>query len=53
MTRLLLTQTNSVTRPTDPDNLAPEMLTIRATHITMVLSKILEEKGYLHGGIND
>jgi hypothetical protein len=53
MTRLLLTQTSSVTRPTDPGNLVPEMLTVRATHITVVLHEVLEQRGYFHGGIND
>jgi hypothetical protein len=53
MTPPLLTRTNSFIRPTDPGNLAPERLTVRATHITVVLSEILQEKGYRHGGIND
>ena len=53
MTPLLLMQTNPVSRPADPGNLAPEMLTVRATHISVVLNEILEGKGYSHGGIND
>jgi len=53
MTRLLLTQTSIVTRPNDPDNLAPEMLTFRATRVTAVLREMLDEKGYPHLGIND
>lgn len=53
VTRLLLARTNPVIRSTDPDNLAPEMLTLRATKITVVLREILDDKGYRHGGIND
>lgn len=53
MTRLFLTQTTSVTRPIDRDNLAPEILTLRATQITVLLRELLEEKGYCHTGIND
>lgn len=53
MTRLLLTQNCSVTRLTDPGNLSPEMLTLRATHISVLLSEMLEEQGYDHGGINE
>ena len=52
MTRLFLTQTTSVTRPIDRDNLAPEILTLRATQITVLLRELLEEKGYCHTGIN-
>ena len=53
VTRLLLTQTSCTTRLTDPDSLAPEMLTVRATHITMVLRELLAEEGCFHVGIND
>jgi len=29
------------------------MLKLRATQVTVVLREILEQKGYLHGGINE
>ena len=51
--RLLLTETGSAASLTASSNLAPEMLTVRATHVTRVLSEILEQRGYPHGGIND
>ena len=50
---LLLTEKSSVTRPVDPGGVAPEMLKLRATQVTVVLREILEQKGYLHGGINE
>ena len=50
---LLLTETNSVARMADLTDVAPEMLNVRATQVTAVLAEILEQKGYLHGGIND
>jgi len=50
---LLLTEKSSVTRPADPGGVAPEMLKLRATEVTVVLREILEQKGYLHGGINE
>lgn len=50
---LLTTETTSVTRPAYQSDVAPEMLTLRATHVTVVLKEILEQKGYPHGGIND
>ena len=53
MNRLLLTQTSLITRSSDSGDLAPEMLAVRATQITVVLSEILEWKGYSHGGINE
>ena len=49
---LLLAETSSVTRPA-PSDVEPEMLEARATQVTVVLREILEQKGYLHGGIND
>lgn len=53
VTHFLLTQTTSVTSPADNDPFAPEMLTVRATQITVLLRELLEEKGYRHSGIND
>jgi hypothetical protein len=53
MNRLLLAQTSPVTGSTDSSGFAPEMLTVRATQITVVLGEILEWKGYSHGGINE
>jgi hypothetical protein len=53
VTHFLLTQTTSVTSPADADPFAPEMLTVRATQITVVLRELLEEKGYRHTGINE
>ena len=50
---LLLTETSSATPPADPDDITPELLTLRATQVTVVLRDILEQRGYLHGGIND
>jgi len=47
------TETSSIIRTTDSGDVAPEMLTLRATQVTVVLREILEEKGYLHGGINE
>ena len=49
----LLTETSSVTRPADPDGVAPEMLKLHATQVTGVLREILEQKGYSHGGLNE
>ena len=51
--RLLFSDTFSAASVTASSNLAPEMLTVRATHVTTVLSEILEQRGYPHGGIND
>jgi len=51
--RLLLTQMSSATRVTETGNVASETLTIRATQVTVVLKKILEQTGYRHGGINE
>ena len=53
VTHFLLTQTPAVTSPADRDPFAPEMLTVRATQITVLLRELLEEKGYHHTGIND
>jgi len=49
---LLLTETSAVTRPASSE-VAPEMLNLRATQVTVVLQEILEQRGYLHGGINE
>ena len=51
--RLLLSQTSSVTLLSDPGTLAPAMLAVRATQMTVVLRQILDDKGYFHGGINE
>jgi hypothetical protein len=53
VTHFLLTQTTSASSPADRDPFAPEMLTVRATQITVLLRELLEEKGYRHTGIND
>jgi hypothetical protein len=53
LNRLLLTETSSVTRPADSDDLAPDELDLRATQITGVLKEILEQRGYSHGGLNE
>jgi len=53
VTHFLLTQTTAVTSPADNDAFAPEMLTVRATQITVLLRELLEEKGCRHTGIND
>ena len=53
LNRLLLTETCSVTRSTLANNLDPDLLTIRATKVSVLLQDILAEKGYRHGGIND
>ena len=50
---LLLTQTCTATLPSDPGSLVPEMLAVRAAHITVVLSHILDDRGYFHGGLNE
>ena len=50
---LLLTETSSGTRPADPGDVAPELLKLRPTQVTVVLREILEYRGYPHGGIND
>ena len=49
----LLTETCSHPCLPDPGDVAPEMLKLRVTHVTVVLREILEQKGYRHGGIND
>ena len=53
LNRLLLTETCSVTQSSTSENLAPHVLTIRATKISVLLQDMLNEKGYWHGGIND
>ena len=54
MTRLLLAQTNANPLLADDlDILSPEMLTLRATQITVLLHDMLAEKGYHHGGLNE
>lgn len=50
---LLLTETSPVTRPADPGEVMPETLKLHAARITVVLSEILEKRGYPHGGINE
>ena len=50
---LLLPQTSTVTRPAGPWDFGPESFTIRATTVSGVLKEILEQRGHLHGGIND
>ena len=49
----LLTETSSVTRPADPGDVAPEQLKLRPSQAAVALSEILEQRGYLHGGINE
>jgi hypothetical protein len=51
--RALLTQMSSATRVTETGNVASEELTVRATQVTVVLKKILEQTGHRHGGINE
>ncbi len=53
LNRLLLTETCSVTRVPPESSLAPDLLTIRATQVSVLLQDILEEKGYRHGGLNE
>ena len=54
MNRLLAAQTSPVTGSTDESSsITPEVLTVRATHITVVLGEMLEWKGYSHGGLNE
>ena len=50
---LLLAQTSKATKPADPWNLGPESFTVRSTTVSVVLKEILEQKYYLHGGINE
>ena len=50
---LLQPPTSSATTPNDSSNAAPEKLPVRATQITVVLSQILDYKGYYHGGLNE
>jgi len=50
---LLLPQTNTATKPDDPWNFGPDSLTVRATTVSVVLKEILEQRGHIHGGIND
>lgn len=50
---LLLPQTGSATKPDDPWDFGPESFTVRATTVSVVLKEILEQKGHIHGGIND
>ena len=53
LNRLLLTENCSVTRLTPWGNLAPDLLTIRATKVSILLEEILAQKGHRHGGINE
>lgn len=53
LNRLLLTETCSLTSLIPSSNLAPDLLTIRATKITAILEGILAPTGYRHGGINE
>jgi len=50
---LLLSQTSTPTKPVDPFNFDPDSLSLRATTISVVLKEILEQRGHIHGGIND
>ncbi len=50
---LRLTETSSDTRAADPGDVAPELLKLRPTQVTVGLREILEQRGYPHGGIND
>ena len=50
---LLLSQTSTNTKPAEPRDFDSGALTFRATTISVVLKEILEERGYIHGGIND
>jgi hypothetical protein len=52
LNRLLLTETCSHTNLTPWKNLAPDLLTIRATKVSVLLKELLALKGYGHGGIN-
>ena len=49
----LLAKTSSVATSNDSGDFSPEMITVRATHISVVLRKILETESYSHGGLND
>ena len=51
LNRLLLTERCSFTSLIPPINLAPDLLTVRATKITAILEGILATPGYRHGGI--
>jgi len=53
LNRLLLTEHCSRTSLIPASNLAPDLLTIRATEITAILEGILATTGYRHGGINE
>jgi hypothetical protein len=53
LNRLLLTETCSHTSLIPLSNLAPGLLTVRATKITAILEGIFASTGYRHGGIND
>jgi hypothetical protein len=49
--RLLLPRFSSVNVPAS--ELDPHLLALRATAISVVLTDILDQKGHLHGGINE
>jgi len=51
--RLLLTETCSAASLTTWSNLAPDLLTIRATKVSALLEDLLAQTGYRHGGINE
>jgi hypothetical protein len=53
LNRLLLTETCSVTSLVPRSNLAPDLLTVRATKVSVLLEEILRQQGYWHGGINE
>ena len=53
MNRLLLTEHCSLASLFPAGNLAPDLLTIRATKVTAILEGILAIRGYRHGGINE
>ena len=50
---LLLPQTSTATKLAESWNFGPESFTVRATTVTVVLKEILEQRGHIHGGIND
>jgi len=50
---LLNPQTRTVTKPADSRSFDTESLNVRAKTVTVVLEEILEQKGHIHGGINE
>lgn len=51
--RPLPAQTSSHTSQIPSSDLAPELITIRATKTTAILEGILAQTGFRHGGINE